>query len=289
VNGWDGFGDLAIGWRFASGELEEEGRVDVVSGRSGRVLASWPGEAAHDRFGAALTVVPDVDGDGKPEVAASTQPKRGERFATPQGTVGERPATVRVLGSRHAELFRVTSPACSLFGSSLAALPPSGDLPATLAITQSCHRRGVHLVSAADGERLREIHAPGIERWEGSFKFGRRVLPFRDLDGDGVDDLFVTAPSDFPVHPAGVVSRARDAIPTLVCVEPERVTSFERWPTGLGMSACTLGDLDGDGIDDLAIGGAWAPCGESCAGSVLVCSGKDARPLRWFTRKGLGG
>jgi hypothetical protein len=46
-----------------------------------------------------------------------------------------------------------------------------------------------------------------------------------------------------------------------------------------GVSIDRAGDLDGDGVDDLALGGASIRC-DSCQGSVLVVTGRELRPLR---------
>lgn len=114
-----------------------------------------------------------------------------------------------------------------------------------------------------------------IRTWQGDFPdglFGHWVLPVPDLDGDGLADVVVTAPTaraDGNVR--GIVSARSPA------------TGKELWQRSgkdtenLGWDLAPAGDHDGDGIADLFAG---APSVE--AGSVKLLSGKSGALLRTY-------
>jgi len=69
----DGRGDLLVTESMATvSGMALAGKVYLYSGASGALLKTWSGEAAGDRFGIALSMGPDADGDGKPDVAIGT-------------------------------------------------------------------------------------------------------------------------------------------------------------------------------------------------------------------------
>lgn len=93
-------------------------------------------------------------------------------------------------------------------------------------------------------------------------RFGESVCPLGDLDGDGVPDLGVGAPGfddggfDFGsvwlllLNPDGTVKFKRKLSMTTQAVFPP--LTFE---SNLGNAVASLGDLDGNGMADLATGG----------------------------------
>jgi len=76
----DSVPDVVWGRGFASaGGLTGNGRVTVISGDTGLVLAELSGLATHDQFGIAVADVGDVNGDGLPEIVV------GAHYADPNG------------------------------------------------------------------------------------------------------------------------------------------------------------------------------------------------------------
>jgi hypothetical protein len=64
----DGVADYVIG---APGDAGQRGRIDVISGATSALLASARGAAAQDQFGFKVAGLPDLNGDGRGELAAS--------------------------------------------------------------------------------------------------------------------------------------------------------------------------------------------------------------------------
>jgi len=292
VGDWndDGVEDLAVGWSYGNSDVQDCGRVEVVSGADGELLQSWSGSEAYDRLGTVLCAVGDLDGDGRTELAATAWPnrKRGE-----EGPYSHRHATgyVRVLSSTGGALTTLR-PADEgrCFGLSLAVLPDGEDgTRGGLLVGHPFFgdsRASIQLWSPHEGKLLRSFDKPSIEDWSGGQKypyqpppeevdlsFGARLLVVPDRDGDGLADLLVTVPEGFPTVPAGVLSSATEQ--SLARLHLERNNYVF-----IGLASCGMADLDGDAFSDFALGGASVPCGDSCYAAVLLVSGKELVPIR---------
>jgi hypothetical protein len=307
VGDWDGdgVGDVAIGWSYADsadGSIPDAGRVDVVSGKSGAVLRSWQGAEAHDRFGFALTAVADLDGDDKRELAASAMPDFGgpESAGAHPNLSKIRAGYVWVLSSKGGAPLPVTNPEGSRrFGFSIRWLGPAQ--PGIHLGVGQAHRDDHHpcawVIDTPDAKSLHRFAHPGDDAWNGDWKgkgvtpapspsddsFGSQLLELRDFDGDGLRDVLVTMPQAFSEVPAVVLSGKTGGV--LARVDLRDVPGSL---SHVGNAVCALRDVDGDGVDDFAIGGAsirnWG-----CDGVVVLCSGKDAKPIRAILRHELVG
>jgi hypothetical protein len=129
------------------------------------------------------------------------------------------------------------------------------------------------LISGATGAVLRRFD--GEARWD---QFGWSVASAGDVDGDGVNDLLVGAPSTDPGgrEDAGTVYLFSGA-------DGSPLRRFDGPATGDALGYAVLGgvDIDGDGTPDVVCGAPSAsPAGLDDAGSVLIYSGASGALVR---------
>jgi hypothetical protein len=103
--------------------------------------------------------------------------------------------------------------------------------------------------------------------------FGRSVAGLGDLDGDGVNDAAVGARRDSDDRGAIYVMflNADGTVKNSVKID-DSVGGGPPLASGgrFGQSIASLGDLDGDGVTDLAVGGMWDDTGGSGRGAVHI-------------------
>jgi hypothetical protein len=110
----------------------------------------------------------------------------------------------------------------------------------------------------------------------GASYFGASVASLGDVDGDGVTDLAVGAPDD------NTGGSNRGAVYVLLLNPNGTAKSSQKIASGtgggpnladedhFGFSVATLGDLDGDGVSDIAVGARGDDSGGSDRGAVYV-------------------
>lgn len=271
----DGVEDLLVGTM----NEDEVGTVRVISGAEARVLRTVAGPPTGAGFGVSLTPLADLNGDGVPDWAAGALPALNDENDSAET---RRTGRVRVHSGADGSLILDVAPEAAgpWFGCGVHAHPDrDGDELEDLLVTEPPHRGkggGLWLVSSANGEVLRRWGAHGVER-----SFGARTLVFPDVDGGGEAEILVTVPTTF--DPTSRILLLRGEADELLWKHEASVME----DTYLGVSALPVGDLDGDAVPDVAVGGCAIRSG--IPGRIRILSGADGKVLRTFRREDYGG
>lgn len=265
----DSVADVAAGARFALRGVHQDGMAAVWSGASGSRLRAWKGELQDGLFGHWVLLLPDIDGDRRADVV----------IAAPNAKVDGVQRGVLSARSPHSgtELWRIEGDSDQNLGWHLAPAEDRdgdgrGDLFAGAPAREAGH---AYLLSGASGIRLRVFAPPRDEP-----SYGWWVEPTGDLDGDGAGDVAVgahlTRRGDGAMVGAAYLHSSASG-------EVLRVWHGQQDRSGFGEVIAGLGDLDGDGRDEIAVA---APRtnerSRSHAGEVFVYSGASGKELRRF-------
>ncbi|MCI0589776.1 MAG: integrin alpha, partial [Planctomycetes bacterium] len=280
----DGHSDLMAGGinaEPAGSPCCDAGQVRIFSGATGSVLRTWNGLYEGGRFGSAVCPLGDVNGDGVPDQMAS-----GMHGMQCPGFVGG-PGHARVFsGATGAELFSVVGVnPVDRFGFSLASVGDlDGDGVVEFAVGSPrfdppgiVDAGGVVVFSGAGGSPLYTLAGSGTWDW-----FGASITRLPDLDNDGVPDLAVGAPQATPfvsTQPdsgcSGIGSSGAGYLRLFSGAGGEPLVTIQGTSSGdaFGYGVAGLGDLDGDGKPELAVGAPWADAaGLDNSGRVTVLS-----------------
>jgi hypothetical protein len=241
----DGTRDLAV---IASSDtvviagqrVEHVGRVFAFSGADGRSLGVFEPPVATQVFGAAVVVLPDVDGDGAADVA-----------------IGSHGMAFVFSGATRTALHRLGP--SDLYAAHGTALADLGDVdgdgwhdvavgaPGPVAVNGIAH---VRVFSARSGALLWQVQGSGPER------FGAALASCGDFDGDEIGDLAIGVPqrmqwSTLSTAPGQVRIVSGTDGRTLGTVRGEVAGE------GFGTFVDSLGDVDGDHRSDLVVGAGY--------------------------------
>jgi len=265
--GHDGLADVVIAAPLAAVDDQHHGVLVARSPKTGEELWKHAG-GGDENLGWDLALANDQNGDGRVDLFAGA----------PGGSAGH----VYLLSGRDGSLLRTYGPPTGIagFGWFVARLEDvDGDGHADLAVGANWEKDdagayvgGAFVISAASGKELQ--HWKGTTHFSG---FGEVVAAAPDVDGDGRGDVAVASPrtnDQTRTHP-GEVSLYSASKGTLL-----RQWSGSQPGELYGRMIFTAGDLDGDGIDDLAIGAPWYRRGdEQRVGRVEFRSAKSGEVL----------
>ena len=269
----DGIADIAAGARFTDIRGNQEGTVSVWSTAGVRRLAHREGDIDAGLFGQTALIGPDADTDGFPDVVASAP--NGRIDGVYRGVVSAlSPRSGRVIWRREGEPYVNFGWHMALLGD----VDGDGVDDVIAGATATDAPGKAHVLSGRDGSTILALVSPGVNDL-----FGWHVSRAGDIDGDGKVDVLVGAPSaKAPGGGPGV-----GAVFALSLADGHVVRTWHgSIPDGeFGQVVCALGDLDGDGTEDVGIG---APCRESSApraGEASVFSGRSGERIRHWTGK----
>ena len=309
----DGVPDILAGAPFTSlgPGLEDAGRVWLFSGTSGTVLGTVEGTTCCSWLGMTLSPAGDLNLDGHDDflvqegiwtwaysgrdisvlyqVVGNPDPLTGYGAAVasigdldsdtiPDFVVGANAAN-EVYGYSGADgspLFvygGVGSPT-SLGDELAAAGDVDGDgVPDILAGARFDFPGTAQVLSGADGSVLWEFGGGPL-----AMEFGSAVAGDGDANGDGTPDFLIGDDGSAYVEPgAGSAFVYSGADGSLI----HSIVGDEKWQF-LGYSVDFLGDVDGDGCDEFAVGIQLADWSATNAGAVRVYSGKTGHVLYTF-------
>jgi hypothetical protein len=313
--GWPGAGVVRADARATPTHV---GLVKVHSGANGALLREIHGEAESELFGASIAALGDLDGDGAGDFAvgsflgSAVRVFSGKSGAVLHRLVGTSKRGNEFLGVSLAALHDLDGDGASelLIGAPRKARTSNGVELGDVA------GGGAYLFSGRSGALLRtfgvDVSAEAPQR---GIWYGRRVADAGDVDGDGFDDLAIASCGEAAIDldgraawndlsrskPFGTPSDVGDALVAadrdLSFKEVGRVALFSGKTgaeirrlvgdvagDGFGFSLASLGDLDGDGRAELAVGAFRAPD----HGAVYVFDGASGKRSKTLHGTALG-
>jgi FG-GAP repeat protein/VCBS repeat protein len=230
-------------------------------------------------FGQSMAWGPDLDGDGFREIAVG-----GPALAYWSGS--NPPGSVDILSGRDfSRMKTITGQKLSSFGWAVCWCGDvDGDGVADLAIGDPnglATTPSVYIYSSATWNSLRVLQTGSDDG------FGTTLADGGDVDGDGVDDLLIGAPWSTFVYNEGAVYLVSGANGSTIWK-----IFGSTYLDLLGASIAAVGDVNGDGIVDFAIGapGGRGPSNYAYAGEVEIVSGANGAVLQhWSGRSSFRG
>lgn len=272
----DGYADLVIGTpEEDSGSLESAGTVVIVwgsaSGLSGGTTVKNPEPQYGSSFGLSIAAA-DFTGDGKPDLAVSTQSSTGSRYKI---------RLIRGPFTKSGSTGRVSSYSPGVDKPRLTAGKVDKNAKADLVVTGR-KTNSEHLAAAAFYKGTSNGLTKGAALRAGT------TAAIGDLDGDGYGDIVLGNPDEPHNEPSGSKGGEISVVyGTSTGPSGSRRTTLTQSSAGVPDSpeygddfgeAVAVGDLDKDGRADLAIGAPGEAFGDdahyvSSAGAITLLRG----------------
>lgn len=248
----DQVAEILVGAPLATNGLQGtvDGYAEILDGVTMTVLRTHEGlSEPGGKLGSAVARMSDIDGDGVDDYAISELHGSGSRYRTGlvhafSGMTGA-PLWVAEGDQSWAEFGTKMVNTGDLTGDGIADLLVSAPDWSWALFNYSWG--AVHLISGADGSQIHR--AIGSGQYD---LLGQNIGVLGDVDGDGVQDLGVAREGPAYDSPGYLRIYSGATFHLLEELEGPPVPTFGT--TGFAHSFCSMGDLDGDGADEFAVG-----------------------------------
>lgn len=255
---------------------QNSGAVYLITGKTGATLKTWTGAGADHRFGTCAALIGDVDRDGKADFAFGAPGHPGTNWGALYFVSGADRTTVlyAFFGAASGDQLGV-----GVLG--LGDIDADGHLDYAYGVggqpnVAASYTRVVSGRFRTTLKTITDTSGAGI----GTNMVGATLVRLGDVDADGTADFFVGGPG----VSAGIGEvYSGKTLGLLLQTQPVYA--------GWAVAAADLGDVDGDGHADFAVGGANARNGGTFGwhvGLARLYSGKTGSILRdlWGVNRG---
>jgi len=282
----DGFADMILGAPGTSEGVEDAGAAFVYLGSSSGLQAATAlradDPAEGDRLGEAVAGGGDLDGDGHLDVVvgawgdSSTAAEGGSLTLWLGSSTGPDPSDALQLTAPDTQAFEQVGRALAIVddldGDGTAELLVGAAQRRTGAATGGSVFLALGTTSGPDLATAQELLASDVHRAQ---RFGQSVASVGDIDGDGLFDVIVGAPTDdAAADQAGAAYVYLGTATGLDASSEQKLTSSTATAdAGLGTAVSGAGDVDGDGHADVLVGAPAAEDAGMAAGSATLWLG----------------